>query len=116
MMLLSRIHHLKNKIEVLTNTFFENKKDIVSTKNKNSELEKRISSLEEFIKTQNFLNESLMNQIKVQERERIKVVKDIQIIVATLKDVYTLVQNSAYEYEFFDDEVSKKKKKNNTFH
>ena len=123
MMLLNKIHLLKNKINLLNNTFQENSKKILFNTNKNieletknKELEKRISQLEELFKTQNFLNESIMNQIKTQEKEKTKIIKDIQIIVATLKDVYNLVQNNIFEQDIFDDDFTKKKKKNNTYH
>ena len=116
-MLLNKIRLLKNKIKLFENTLREIKKNSLDNIKKNVELENRIQQLEEYTKTQNCLNESTINQIKTEERERIKLVKDIQIIVATLKDVYSLVvQNNISEYEFFDDDFSKKNKKNNTYH
>ena len=123
MMLLSKIHLLKNKINLLNNTFQENSEKILfnlnknaELENKNKELEKRITQLEELVKTQNFLNESIMNQIKNQEKEKTKIIKDIQIIVATLKDMYNLVQENVFESDMLDETFTKKNKKNNTYH
>jgi len=122
-MLLNKIRLLKNKFNLLSEEFKQNKEQILFNSKKNSELEeqnklleKRVDLLEEFIKSQNFLNESTMNQIKSNELERIKIVKDIQIIVATLKDVYNLVQSSVFDHDIFDEDLIKKKKKNNTYH
>ena len=116
-MLLSKIRHLKNKIQSFESAIIEIKDNSLNNIKKNCELEKRVEQLEEYIKTQNCLNESVMNQIKTEEKERTKLVKDIQIIVATLKDVYNLViQNNISDHEFFEDGFSKKNEKNNTYH
>jgi len=122
-MLLNKIHLLKSKFNLLSETFQENSDKIlfnlnknVELERKNNELESRIEHLEELVKIQNFLNESNINQLKTNERERIKIVKDIQIIVATLKDVYSLVQENVFEHDMFDDDFIKKNKKNNTYH
>lgn len=123
MMLLKKIHLLKNKFILLNESIQENAKKTLINFNKtveleckNKELENRISHLEDLVKIQNCLNETNVNQIKNNERERIKIVKDIQIIVATLKDMYNLVQENVFENEMFDDNFSKKNKKNNTYH
>ena len=117
MMLLNKIRLLKNKITTFESLFNEVLNRSLDNTKKNNSLEKRISLLEEYIITQNCLNEALLAQIKNEEKERIKLVKDIQIIVATLKDVYSLViQSNINEQEYFDDDFSKKNKKNNTYH
>ncbi len=123
MMLLNKIHLLKNKILFLSKVFQENSKNILLNTEKNSvleikndELSARVSHLEELVKVQNFLNESNMNQIKANERERVKIVKDIQIIVATLKDVYNLVQENYFDNDMPEEDFAKKNKKNNTYH
>ena len=115
-MLLNKIRLLKSKFDILNKNFQETAQKNIELENKNVELEKRISQLEELVKTQNCLNESVMNQINTQEREKVKIIKDIQIIVATLKDVYNLVQNNIFDQDIFDDDFIKKKKKNNTYH
>tara|TARA_B100000902_G_scaffold337412_1_gene338303 strand:+ start:596 stop:964 length:369 start_codon:yes stop_codon:yes gene_type:complete len=122
-MLLNKIHLLKNKILFLSKVFQENSKNILLNTEKNSvleikndELSARVSHLEELVKVQNFLNESNMNQIKANERERVKIVKDIQIIVATLKDVYNLVQENYFDNDMPEEDFAKKNKKNNTYH
>ena len=116
MMLLNKIHLLKTKINSLKDLINKSVQKSESLEAKNIELEKRLGQLEELVKTQNCLNESIMNQLKASERERVKTVKDIQIIVATLKDVYSLVQNSIFDQDIFDEDFIKKKKKNNTYH
>lgn len=123
MMLLKKIHLLKNKFILLNESIQENtKKNLINfnknkeLENRNKELEKRISHLEELVKIQSCLNETNINQIKTNERERVKIVKDIQIIVATLKDVYSLVQENVFDRDMFDDDFIKKNKKNNTYH
>lgn len=116
MMLFNKIHLLKTKFLELNKHMRENITLIEENKRKNSELEKRISLIEEALKTQNQLNESIISQLSSQERERNKIVKDIQIIVATLKDVYSLVQSSFFDQDIFSEELLKKKKKNNTYH
>ena len=123
MMLLKKIHLLKNKFIVLNESIQKNSKKALTNFNKineleckNKELENRLTHVEELFKIQSFLNETNVNQIKTNERERNKIVKDIQIIVATLKDMYSLVQENVSESELFDDNFSKKNKKNNTYH
>ena len=123
MMLLNKIHLLKNKIFFLSKIFQENNEKILLNASKNSlleikndELNARVSRLEELVKVQSLLNESNINQIKTNERERVKIVKDIQIIVATLKDVYNLVQENYFDNDILEEDFAKKKKKNNTYH
>ena len=123
MMLLNKIHLLKTRFSFINKTLKENSEKIIANLNKNinleiknKELESRICHLEELVKVQNFLNESNINQIKNIERERAKIIQDIQIIVATLKDVYNLVQENVFEQDMFDEDFAKKNKKNNTYH
>ena len=123
MMLLNKIHLLKTKFSFINRTLKENSEKIISSLDKsinleikNKELESRISHLEELVKVQNFLNETNINQIKSIERERVKIVQDIQIIVATLKDVYNLVQENVFDQDLLDEDFTKKNKKNNTYH
>ena len=123
MMLLNKIHLLKTRFSFLNKTLKENSEKIIANLNKNisletknKELESRICHLEELFKVQNFLNETNINQIKNIERERAKIIQDIQIIVATLKDVYNLVQENVFDQDTFDEDFTKKNKKNNTYH
>ena len=123
MMLLNKIHLLKNKFISLNDLVQENaKKTLINfnkskeLESKNKELENRVSYLEELVKIQSCLNETNVNQIKTNERERIKIIKDIQIIVATLKDMYNLVQENVFECDMLDETFAKKNKKNNTYH
>ena len=49
-------------------------------------------------------------------KEKEKISKDIQIIVAALKDVYTLIENNLGNEDFIADMLLKKNKKNDTYH
>lgn len=115
-MLLNKTHLLKSKFNILKKLFEDDIEKNVILETKNKELEKRLEQLEDQVKNQSYLNESIMNQLKAHERERVKVIKDIQIIVATLGDVYNLVQSNIFEQDAFDDGFSKKTKKSNTYH
>jgi hypothetical protein len=132
-MLLSKIHHLKtrannlaktisdlkeNKIPEIVEVLKRKEEDLIdlSISEDSQDLNARVALLEEQIKTQNLLNQSIMNQIRTGEVEKNKIVKDIQIVVATLKDVYSFIYTNFCDPDTFDEDFLKKIKKNNTYH
>tara|TARA_B100000085_G_scaffold157135_1_gene142713 strand:+ start:19101 stop:19451 length:351 start_codon:yes stop_codon:yes gene_type:complete len=116
-MLSNKIHLLKNNlIEKITSKL---EKQILSDLEKDKKieyLEKKLSYFEEQIKTQNALNATILNNIEMNMKEKEKISKDIQIIVAALKDVYTLIENNLGNEDFIADMLLKKNKKNDTYH
>ena len=116
-MLSNKIHLLKNNlIEKITSKL---EKQILSDLEKDKKieyLEKKLSYFEEQIKTQNALNATILNNIEMNMKEKEKISKDIQIIVAALKDVYALIENNLSNEDFITDMLLKKNKKNDTYH
>ena len=113
---LKKILHLKDKI---TNQALDYlKEELTTTVNKDEKikyLEKKLENFEEQIKTQNTLNSTFLKSIDMQEKEKERLNKDMQILVVALKDIYTLVESNLSGDDLIDI-LLKKNKKNDTYH
>mgnify|MGYP004403704839 CR=1 FL=1 len=113
---LKKILHLKDKI---TNQALDYlKEELTTTVNKDEKikyLEKKLEYFEEQIKTQNTLNSTFLKSIDMQEKEKERLNKDMQILVVALKDIYTLVESNLSGDDLIDI-LLKKNKKNDTYH
>lgn len=113
---LKKILRLKDKVTNQALDFL--KEELTITVNKDEKikyLEKKLEYFEEQIKTQNALNSTFLKNLDIQEKEKERLSKDMQILVVALKDIYTLVESNLSSDELIDI-LLKKNKKNDTYH
>ena len=116
-MLLKKIHHLKNNIVDKVSNVIES--EILESLDKDKKieyLEKKLNYFEEQVKTQNALNNMILNRLETQEKEKTKLEKDMQIIIAAVKDIYLFIESDLGDSDFITNMLLKKNKKNDTYH
>lgn len=113
---LKKILHLKDKVTNQALDFL--KEELTISVNKDEKikyLEKKLEYFEEQIKTQNTLNSTFLKSIDMQEKEKERLNKDMQILVVALKDIYALFESNLSDNDLIDV-LLKKNKKNDTYH
>lgn len=115
MQLLKKIHLLKINIEKAFSDKEEIIKEIEFYKEKCDTLQKSIKNFENQFQMQITINDSLKSLIDTQQKEKDNLKKDMQIMVAALKDIYSFVELNTVDAELIE-EIVNKKLKNSTYH
>ena len=115
MQLLKKIRLLKTNLEKAFNDKAEIIKEIEFYKEKCNTLQKSIENFENQFQMQITINNSLKSLIDTQQKEKDTLKKDMQIMVAALKDIYSFVELNTVDAELIE-EIVNKKLKNSTYH
>ena len=110
MMLLKKIHHLKNNIVDKVSNIVES--EILESLDRDKKieyLEKKLNYFEEQVKTQNALNSMVLKRLETQEKEKEKLTKDLQIIIAAVKDIYLFLETDLGDSDFIANMLLKNK-------